>query len=218
MINTKLSSDNNYYHHIRMPLLSLARGIPKQVLEVGCAAGQSLVYFKERGTEYAVGIELVPTIAEIARSHSEIDDVIIGNIEAIDLKYSENSFDLIIVGHVLEHVTDPWSVLRRLIKLLKPNGQLIGSLPNIRHVTVVLPLLFAGKWEYQDEGILDWTHFRFFTKSTVKDLLETTGFHVDMIKPEVAGRKMKIVNAATFGFFKNLLGFTNNFSATKLSQ
>ena len=215
MINTQLSANDSYYHHLRMPLLSLARGTPKRIFEVGCAAGQSLAYFKTRGAEYVVGIELVPEVAVLAKKRKEIDVVLVGNIEQIEIDYPDESFDLIIAGHVLEHVTDPWSVLRRLIRLLKPNGQLIGSLPNIRHTTVVLPLLFAGKWEYQDEGILDWTHFRFFTKNTVKELLESTGFHVDSITPEIFGRKMLLINTMTFGIFKNLLGLTNNFSATK---
>ena len=216
MINNKLTADSPYYHHLRHSLLKLARGNPIKVIEIGCAAGQSLVYFKSRGTQYVVGVELVPEVAEIARQRIEIDQVITGNVEDIDLPFPTNYFDLMIAGHVLEHVTDPWTILAKLKKYLRPGGQLIGSLPNVRYVGVSVPLLIKGKWDYVPEGILDWTHYRFFTRNTVQSLLTATGFSIDSITPELAGRKANIVNSMTFGLFRDLLGFTNNFSATLL--
>jgi SAM-dependent methyltransferase len=184
MLNTKFNSESNYFHHLRMPLLSLATHKPIRVLEVGCAAGQSLIYFKERGTEFVAGVEIFPEIAQIARDKESIDKVITGNIEQIELPFEENYFDLIIAGFVIEHVADPWCVLNKLNKYLKPGGQLIGSLPNVRHISVVLPLLTIGKWEYTEEGIMDWTHLRFFSKSTIEDILSSTGFTVHKLIPQ----------------------------------
>jgi SAM-dependent methyltransferase len=215
MRNTYFEPDSIYYSSLRMPLLVMARDQPKKVLEIGCASGHSLAYFKQQGSELVVGVEIFPEVAKIARDRTDIDDVIVGNIEEIELNYPEGYFDMIVASHVLEHVTDPWMVLGKIIKYLKPGGQLIGSLPNVRYIGVSLPLLFMGNWKYQDAGILDITHFRFFTLSTIKELLLSADLEVDSITPEVSGKKHTIANVATLGLCKHLLGYTNNFSATK---
>src|SRR5690349_159036 len=133
MINTSLSHESQYFNELRMPLVSLARGKPKRVLEIGCANGQSLVYFKSRGAEQVVGIEISQESADIARTHVEIDHVIVGNIETLDLSALENSFDLVVAGHVFEHLVDPWTTLMRIKSCLRVGGQLIGAIPNVRH-------------------------------------------------------------------------------------
>jgi SAM-dependent methyltransferase len=215
MINSKLAVNNQYYHELRMPLISLARGKPRRVLELGCAAGQTLAYFKQRGATYVAGIEISPEVAEIARQRPGVDQVLVGNIEQLELEYPAESFDLIIAGHVLEHLVDPWAVLKRLHNLLTPGGQLIGALPNIRYHSVILPLLFRGKWQYQQTGIMDWTHLRFFAHGTIDELLRSSGFRVDAIVPESGGPRAGLINTLTLGVFQHLLSYAYNFSATK---
>jgi 2-polyprenyl-3-methyl-5-hydroxy-6-metoxy-1,4-benzoquinol methylase len=157
-------------------------------------------------------LELVPEVAAIARQNSELDVILTGDVEQMQLDFPAAHFDLIIASHVLEHVKDPWSVARRLRSLLSAEGQLIGSLPNVRYASVSLPLVFFGKLQYAQEGILDWTHNKFFTRSTIQDLLHSSGFSVEKIEPEFAARPAAI-NTMTFGLFKHLLCFTYNFSA-----
>jgi SAM-dependent methyltransferase len=216
--NTRLRADDSYYGHLRMPLLSLVEGSPKRILEVGCGHGQTLSFLKrECSAEFVVGVELVPEVAAIAKQKLELDVVLIGDIEQISLDFPVESFDLVIAGHVLEHVKNPWSVTRQLCALLRPGGQFIGSLPNIRNVRVSLPLVLFGKFEYTQEGILDWTHTKFFTKGTIQELLRSTGFAVRKIEPEFSPR-FKALNVLTFGIFKNLFCFTYNFSARPTAQ
>lgn len=196
-----------------MSLLSLAKGSPRRILEVGCGHGQSLAYFKQkRGATFTVGIEYVPEVATVARLDPNVDEVITGDIESLSLRYPPGEFDLIIAGHVLEHVKDPWAVVCKLRALLKPGGQFIGSLPNVRNFKVSLPLLMYGKWKYEKEGILDWTHTKFFTRMTIEDLLQSSGFRIERIVPEFAP-KSALVNRYTLGVFRDLLGWTYNFSA-----
>jgi SAM-dependent methyltransferase len=211
--NTKFDPGAEYFSHLRMSLLSLAKGKPRRVLEVGCGHGQSLAYFKQsRGTKFTAGVEYVPEVAAVARLNAQVDEVITGDIESLCLPFQPGDFDLIIAGHVLEHVKDPWAVTRTLRTLLKPNGQFIGSLPNVRNVKVSLPLLMFGRWKYEDEGILDWTHTKFFTRMTIRDLLTSSGFGIERIVPEL-GPTSVFIDRLSLGVFRDLLGWTFNFSA-----
>jgi 2-polyprenyl-3-methyl-5-hydroxy-6-metoxy-1,4-benzoquinol methylase len=167
---------------------------------------------RERSAEFVAGVELVPEVGAIARRNPQIDAVLIGDIEQVQLDFPAGDFDLIIASHVLEHVKDPWSVTRRLAALLSPRGQLIGSLPNVRNARVSLPLVFLGKWQYTQEGILDWTHTKFFTRKTIDDLLHSAGLTVEKIEPEFLA-KATVINRITLGIFRHLLCFTYNFSA-----
>lgn len=196
-----------------MSLLRLIEGRPKRVLEIGCGHGQSLWFLKrERTAEFVVGLELVPEVAAVARQNPDLDVVLTGDIEQIQLDFPRGYFDLIIASHVLEHMKDPWSVTRRLCDLLSPEGQFIGSLPNVRNARVIVPLILFGKFQYTQEGILDWTHTKFFTESTIYDLLKSSGLTVQKMEPEFSPRPA-VINRMTLGVFKNLLCFTYNFSA-----
>jgi SAM-dependent methyltransferase len=197
-------------------MLSLVRGNPKRVLEIGCASGQTLGYMRDRGAEYTVGVEYSPDVAALAVARG-VGRIIVGNIENLELDFEPTSFDLLIAGHVLEHLSDPWKVLRKLRRLLRIGGQLVGALPNVRHHSVILPLMLKGKWEYQPSGVMDWTHLRFFSCRTALDLLEETGFEVDRIVPELGGRKSRIANSLTGNIFRNFLSYAYNFSALKMT-
>jgi 2-polyprenyl-3-methyl-5-hydroxy-6-metoxy-1,4-benzoquinol methylase len=215
--NTRVGPEDSYYGHLRMPLLGLIEGTPKRVLEIGCGHGQTLLFMKRQlSAQFVAGVELVPEVAAIAKQNSELDAVIEGDVEQIHLDFPAEYFDLIIASHVLEHVKDPWSVARRLCTLVRPGGQLIGSLPNVRNAKVLLPLVFFGKLQYTQEGILDWTHTKFFTESTIHDLLLSSGFVVQKIEPEFFARPATI-NKMTLGLFQHLLCFTYNFSARPAS-
>jgi len=196
-----------------MRLLELVEGSPKRILEIGCGHGQALSFLKrQHSAEFVAGVELVPEVAAIARQNSDLDVVITGDFEQVQLNYPPGSFDLIVASHVLEHFKDPWDIVRRLRGFLSSRGQFIGALPNLRHIKISLPLLLSGKFEYVDEGILDWTHTKFFTKSTIRDLLKTSGFAVQKIEPEFMP-KAALASNATLGIFKNLFCFAYNFSA-----
>jgi len=217
MINDRVQPGAEYYHELRLPMLSLIVGTPKRVLEIGCASGRTLAYLKDRGTEYTVGVECSAEVAAEAKSRS-LDRVIVADIESVELDLEPASFDLLITGHVLEHLVDPWKVLRKLSRLLRVQGQLVGALPNVRHYSVVVPLLLQGHWQYQPSGVMDWTHLRFFSRHAILDLLHNAGFQEARIVPELGGSRSRLANVLTCNMLRHFLCYAYNFSALKTKR
>jgi 2-polyprenyl-3-methyl-5-hydroxy-6-metoxy-1,4-benzoquinol methylase len=196
--------DNEYFNNVRTEILPLLPQKIDRLLEVGCGSGNTLKYIKDNyQCDWACGVEFVHEAAEIACS--KVDLVIEGDIEKLDLPIEPASLDVILCLDVLEHLFDPWRVISKLSTLLKPDGAVIVSIPNVRHFRVVFPLIFQGKWEYVNKGILDRTHLRFFTCDTAIKLIESSGLIVDIIKDmhPKKGTKIWITNLVTFSIFKD---------------
>jgi 2-polyprenyl-3-methyl-5-hydroxy-6-metoxy-1,4-benzoquinol methylase len=209
---------SEYYEHEQTSLLELVTKNGHAALEIGCAAGSILLALNKRNFSRITGVEYVPHIADAARHKVPNANILSGSVDDIsDFDLGDN-YDLLVASHVLEHLTDPWRTLGRLASKLKHGGQFVGALPNVRHWSVTFPLIFNGNFTYRDQGILDRTHYRFFTRSTVIQLLESQGFGDIKIKPVVAGRKSIIANKLTFGLTIDLFCFAFQFSATKLGE
>ena len=89
-------------------------------------------------------------------------------------------FDVALAADVLEHLRDPDRALQLIRSLVRPEGRLIVSLPNVAHASVRLPLLF-GRFRYGRTGILDETHLRLYTYTTARELVESGGFTVERL-------------------------------------
>ena len=194
--------EKDYFSNIRRDLIEEIPFGPHIVLEVGCGQGETGAALKKEGRAFWVtGIELVDDAAQCA--NKILDQVIIGNIEHIELPFSQGQFDVVILGDVLEHLVDPWKQLKRLLQYVSPNGIVVASIPNVRNWRVVVPLLVAGEWEYKDSGILDKTHLRFFTKKSITKLFELNNLRIKKIIP--IGRRSKIVARLRVGFLSELI-------------
>jgi len=163
----------------RRDLVSLITESPGSVLEIGCGTGATGALIKKKfsGTWY-VGGEIDEGAAVIAQRR--LDRAFAGNIEQIDLReygLAKESFDLIICADVLEHLYDPWRVVRVLRDYLKPAGCLLASIPNAQNINLILHLL-NGHWTYSKHGLLDATHIRFFTLSEIVKLFSGTGYEI----------------------------------------
>ena len=93
----------------------------------------------------------------------------------LPLDYPEHFFDYVITADVLEHLVEPWRVVANIRPHLKETGTLLASIPNIMHVSVMRDLL-NGRFRYQDAGILDRTHLRFFTLTEIDSLFAGAGY------------------------------------------
>ncbi len=177
--------DLGYFENTRPEVRALVPPGVEEALEIGCATGaMAEVLVRDDGVKAIDGIEIEPWAAEQARSRMR--HVMVGDVIE-ELTRLERSYDLVLAADVLEHLVDPWQALRLIHARLRPGGLIIGSLPNIGSVRVLGPLVFRARFDYVDTGILDRTHLRFFTKSSIVSALEDAGFVVDEVTPRVMG-------------------------------
>lgn len=149
-------------------------GANKRVLDVGCDTGYLGEALGAFGNETA-GFEVNEETAAEARKR--LTRVEVGDLESTDLVavFGPGSFDVVVFGDVLEHLRDPLPVLRQARHLLAPGGSVVISTPNVAHGDVRLALL-SGRFDYNQLGILDVTHTRFFTRQSLVDFLHDAGF------------------------------------------
>jgi 2-polyprenyl-3-methyl-5-hydroxy-6-metoxy-1,4-benzoquinol methylase len=148
-----------------------------RVLEFGCATGYMSEVLKNRLGCTVVGVEIDRDAAALAEQHTE--RVIVGDAEKIDYaaELAGEEFDVVLFADVLEHLKEPADVLRRVRPFVAENGVVVASIPNIAHASVRLALL-GGEFRYREWGLLDDTHLRFFTRASIQDLFEETGYVV----------------------------------------
>lgn len=194
----------NYFNWVRREIEPLLpKGSPSRILEVGAGAGGTLkwlktIYPSAETTAVEINAALLPDLQQ------NVDIPVIAPIdEAIaHLK----TYDLMLLLDVLEHLPDPSLILKKLSKLLEPGGQIIVSVPNIAHLSVSLPLLLKRRFDYQDAGILDRTHLKFFVEDTAIGLLNDAKFSVTAgLISGIQGTKSRLLDLLSFGVLRHHL-------------
>jgi 2-polyprenyl-3-methyl-5-hydroxy-6-metoxy-1,4-benzoquinol methylase len=162
------------------PREDLASRVPtgaRAVLDVGCSRGATANALRARGVEFIAGIE--PDAEDASEAEKVYDRVIRGRLEDVAGGFGR-SFDAVLFGDVLEHLEDPSEALVRVRPWLSPGGVVVASVPNLGHWAVVDDLL-RGRFDYVPYSILSGTHVRFFTRATLRDLFEASGYRVRSI-------------------------------------
>lgn len=170
---------NTSYIGLRKDLLKYISGKNLCILDVGCATGVNGQWLKEnKGVNFVAGIELDAKMAE--KANRIYDKTIVGNLEELEFPslFSDYKFDYILLGDILEHLNNPWDVLKKLTHLLQPNGIVIISLPNIQHINTFYNLYIRGEWAYNERGIYDKTHLRWFTLKNIRNLIKYSNLHI----------------------------------------
>lgn len=156
--------------------MKVASLVPRslRVLDVGCGTGCiSQLVVQERNVTL-VGIE--PDGQRVAIAQKRGLNVIHGYLSE-EFFTQTGTFDVVLFIDVLEHLASPGALLEIVQKGLKPGGKVIVSVPNIAHWSVRSKLL-RGTFDYEEFGIMDATHLRWFTRKTLHDLFERTGYEV----------------------------------------
>ncbi len=170
---------SRYQDSSRSEVLEFIPPGARRLLDVGCWRGAFGAAVKRAHPDCRVtGIELDHESASIAQSR--LDRVWRGEYPA-DVPLGER-FDVVTFLDVLEHLVDPWAALSAAWELLEPGGVVIAVIPNVRHLAVTARLVLRGRWDYQDSGLLDRTHLRFFTKQTMLKLFRECSYEVRQIQ------------------------------------
>jgi 2-polyprenyl-3-methyl-5-hydroxy-6-metoxy-1,4-benzoquinol methylase len=149
-----------------------------RILDVGCSTGEMGAALRAKG-HGVIGLELDPELAAAARTR--LERVVEADVEALAASgggVAGGPFDCVVFADVLEHLRDPWAVVRWGAAQVAPGGSLVVSVPNVRHAKTFWALLVRRRWPYDPVGIFDRTHLRFFTRRNLPELLQGTGFEI----------------------------------------
>lgn len=173
-------------HHQHNPdLLKLIPIQSKKIIEVGCSSGALAREFKKISSDcHWLGIEIDATYAEMAKRYC--DDTVALDIENVPQNFwkeTENA-DCWIFGDTLEHLKDPWAILKLIRENISSTGSVVACIPNAQHWSLQARLCI-GDFRYETSGLLDKTHLRWFTRQTIIEMFEQSGFEMDAGMPRI---------------------------------
>jgi 2-polyprenyl-3-methyl-5-hydroxy-6-metoxy-1,4-benzoquinol methylase len=199
-----LNKNTEYFSLEREIFKNSVIGKNLNILDIGCGTGILGKYFKENQNCKVYGVEINESAYQAAKIN--LDNVLKGNVESIDLKYPDNFFDVVIMGDVVEHLISPVDTINKIMPFLKIGGTIYITVPNVRHWSVIKNLLFFDLWEYDTWGILDFTHLRFFTKKSITNLFQRNNIYVKSASRMIQKKsKSSYFNFLTLGIFSGFL-------------
>jgi 2-polyprenyl-3-methyl-5-hydroxy-6-metoxy-1,4-benzoquinol methylase len=175
-------TDSGVHPAFENPRPEVAAKVPasaRTVLDLGCASGRlGLALLEAAPGRRVVGVEVDPELAAVAARR--LSDVTVGDLEVLAAEGAElgGPFDAIVAADVLEHLRDPWAVVRWAAAQLAPGGVFVVSLPNVRHVQTFWTLAVRSRWRYDGIGLFDRTHLRWFARANVPELFHGTDLRV----------------------------------------
>ena len=199
------SKPSGYFTWSRPEMLEFVPNTATRILDVGCGAGLFGKSIKARQHAEVWGIEYNPTAAEQAQAN--LDKVLLDDVYEVIPALPDNYFDCIVFNDVLEHLTDPYMVLQLVKKNLTDNGVVACSIPNVRHYQTLFKLVFRKEWKYEDAGVLDKTHLRFFTKKSMRDMFSALDYEILKLKglDRATSKIARAASVATLGWLSDTL-------------
>ena len=160
-------------------LLAMMPTTARRVVEVGCMHGALARAYRELnpGVHYT-GIDIDAEYARVARQACDV--ALDGDIE----QFTQPAFNALfpsdcwVFGDCLEHLRDPWRLLRRIRDHISADGCLVTCIPNAQHWSVQMRLA-TGLFRYEDSGLLDRTHIRWFTRVTMIEMFSNYGWRIE---------------------------------------
>lgn len=193
----------SYFTHLRPEIQALVPDNITTLLDVGCGAGVFSNAIKQRTGCEVWGIE--PVAAEAEEARKVLNQVRTGFFEDV-IETIDQQFDIICFNDVLEHMPDPYNALKLSLKLLTPDGIIIASMPNILHYQAFFDILTKKDFKYEDAGIMDRTHLRWFTRKSMVRMFEECGYQVKEVHglDPTPSRKMDLINILSLGYLSEM--------------
>jgi len=170
-----------YFSGARPEMLKFFPDSGSKVLDVGCAEGNFGALLKQGANCEVWGTELNSSAGEIARG--KLDKVLVGDIFDQLSNIPSDYFDVIYFNDVLEHLVDPEALLKEMKSKLNSKGLVICSIPNILYYRALKSYLVDRDWKYEDSGVMDKTHLRFYTRKSILRMFESCGYIINQLKP-----------------------------------
>jgi 2-polyprenyl-3-methyl-5-hydroxy-6-metoxy-1,4-benzoquinol methylase len=194
-----------YYSQGRFEMLEFIPSSAKKILDVGCGEGWFGEQLKKVGKEiWGIEIDRKSAFAGEGR----LFRVIVGDAVSAISDLPDKYFDCVVCNDVLEHLVDPYNFLLKMKLKLSPEGLIVASIPNVRYFYNLKKLLIEKQWKYENFGILDKTHVRFFTEKSIRETFNFLGFEILRIQGINAFKpswKFKILNLFLFGNLSDTL-------------
>lgn len=167
-------------------LLALIAPDAQKLVEIGCGDGAlARAYRTLNPICNYTGVEIDAALANAARTHCDF-------VFNLDIESADDAFfaaaaksDTWVLGEVLAHITDPWALLAKIRKVMPANGTIVLSVPNAQHWSVQARLSI-GDFRYDDAGLMDRAHLRWFSRGTIIEALQAAGFRVTGGIPRIA--------------------------------
>lgn len=183
------NENERYTDQPRSNLVNIFSSPRKFVLEIGCSTGATGANCKEKYPEVVYwGIEPNQDAARVASTR--IDRVLVGMSNDFNLTeegIQPGQIDGVIFADVIEHMYNPWKALADLKPYLAANAEIVTSIPNIRSLWTMNEIA-SGRFTYQDQGLLDITHIRFFTWSEISEMMRQCGYRINHLEYGVDSR------------------------------
>jgi 2-polyprenyl-3-methyl-5-hydroxy-6-metoxy-1,4-benzoquinol methylase len=202
-ISDLLVKPEDYFVQTRPEMLSFIPKNAKRILEIGCASGLFGAQLKRDLKAEVWGVETDNDTSAVARE--KLDHVLVGDIFQLMEDLPDRYFDCLVFNDVLEHLVDPFAVLLRMKGKIAQDGVVVCSIPNVRFFYILKNFLISKQWKYEDAGIMDKTHLRFFTKNSIIDMFNTLGYRVLKIEGinGIRSWKFSLINALSLGYLSD---------------
>lgn len=166
------------HEHHNPDLLNMMPAGAKRLIEIGCSSGALARAYKALNPAcHYLGVEIDADYATLAKRFC--DDCLTQDLESAPATFWErmSDRDCWVFGDTLEHFRDPWAILKKIHQVMPAGGVIVACVPNAQHWSVQRRLT-TGQFRYEPAGLLDRTHLRWFTRQTLFELFNHTGFAI----------------------------------------
>lgn len=202
-LNNLSVKPHEYYKQTRPEMIEFVPETARKILDVGCGSGLFGEQLKHNLNSEVWGIELDDNAARLAEE--KIDRVLSGDIFQLVNDLPNSYFDCVIFNDVLEHLVDPFDLLLKIKNKLSANGVIVCSIPNVRYLLNLKDLLVKKQWKYEDAGILDKTHLRFFTEKSIIDMFDLLDYKIIRMQGVngISSWKFALLNFLSLGYLSD---------------